>query len=66
MAAPQEGERATPKEEAPEGATPEGDPSPQEEGDAAPAATGAEDHRPEWETEWEAEVVFQSIKEITE
>ena len=59
--------RAAPKEEeAPEGATAEGDPSPQEEGDAAPAATGAEDHRPEWEKEWEAEVVVQTIKNITE
>ena len=81
-ATPQEGEGAAPKEEeAPQGATPEGDPSPQEEGDAAPAvtgaedhkegdaapaATGAEDHRPEWEKEWEAEVVVQTIEDITE
>ena len=81
-ATPQEGEGAAPKEEeAPEGATPEGDPSPQEqgvaapaatgaedhkEGDAAPAATGAEDHRPEWEKEWEAEVVVQTIQDVTE
>ena len=66
-AAPQEGEGAARKEEeAPEGATPEGDPSPQEEGDAPPAATEAEDHRPEWEKEWKAEVVVQTIKEITE
>ena len=66
-AAPQEGEGAAPKEEeTPEGATPEGDPSPQEEGDAAQAATGAEDHRPELEKQWEAEVVVQTIKEITE
>ena len=70
-AAPQEGETtegegAAPKEEeAPEGATPEGDPSAQEQGDTAPAAAGAEDQRPEWEKEWEAEVVVESIKEIT-
>ena len=48
------------------GATPEGDPSPQEKGDAAQAATGAEDHRPEREKEWGAKVVAQTIKEITE
>ena len=65
-AAPPEGEGAAPKEEeAPEGATPEGDPSAQEEGDAAPAAAGAEDQRPEWENQWEAEVVVESIKQIT-
>ena len=53
------------EEEAPEGATPEGDPSAQEEGDTAPAAAGAEDQRPAWEKEWEAEVVVESIREIT-
>ena len=59
-------EGAAPKEEeAPEGTTPEGDPSAQEEGDTAPAAAGAEDQRAAWEKQWESEVVVTNIEETT-
>ena len=61
----QEKEQPRKKKRHQKGAAPEGNPSAQEEGDAAPAAAWAEDHRPEWEEDWEPKVVVESIKEIT-